>query len=152
TAGRFHELIDDPKFADADTNGVSRVLLCSGKIYHELAARREENGRDDTAIIRVEQLYPFHTELARSLLKRYPASASIAWVQEEPRNMGAFLHIADVLREELGIESIEYIGRDTAASPAPGSKKKDRAQQKAVIDHAIGEAAKPAPEKARVAG
>lgn len=152
TSGRFHEIIDDPKFANADTSGVSRVLLCSGKIYHELAARREENGRDDTAIIRVEQLYPFHTELARSLLKRYPASASIAWVQEEPRNMGAFLHIADVLREELGIDSIEYIGRDAAASPAPGSKKKDRAQQKAVIDHAIGEAAKPAPEKARVAG
>lgn len=153
TSGRFHELIDDPAFAnDADTRRVSRVLFCSGKIYHELVARRADNGRDDTAVVRVEQIYPFHTDLAKSILARYPENASVAWVQEEPRNMGAFTHIADVLREELGLDSIEYIGRDAAASPAPGSKKKDRAQQQAVINHAMGEAGSPAPEKARVAG
>ncbi len=152
TSGRFHEILDDPAFAGGDTGAVTRVLLCSGKIYHELAARRSENGRDDTAVIRVEQLYPFHADLARSILARYPASSSVSWVQEEPRNMGAFLYIADVLRTRLGIEKVGYIGRDTAASPAPGSKKKDRAQQYAVINHAMGEAGSPAPEKARVAG
>ncbi|MEL6497805.1 MAG: 2-oxoglutarate dehydrogenase E1 component [Planctomycetota bacterium] len=152
TEGRFQEIIDDPAFANADASGVSRILLCSGKIYHELAARRADNGRDDTAVIRVEQLYPFHTELARSILDRYPKSASVAWVQEEPRNMGAFLHIADVLRERVGISSVGYIGRDAAASPAPGSKKKDRAQQQAVVTSAMGKAASQSKEKARVAG
>ncbi len=153
TAGRFHELLDDPAFAkDSDTRGVTRILLCSGKIYHELAERRRQNGRDDTAIIRIEQLYPFHEELAKSILARYPETASVAWVQEEPRNMGAFLFITDVLRTRLGLESIQYIGRDASASPAPGSKKMDRAQQEAVLSAAMGEAGSRTQEKARVAG
>ena len=140
TSGRFHELLDDPAFTSADRAAVKRVILCTGKLYHELAARRDEIGRSDVAIIRVEQLYPFHTDLAREILARYPKDAEFCWVQEEPRNMGAFMFMADVLREQLGLGAVEYIGRDTSASTAVGSKKKDRAQQEKVLTRAIGPA------------
>jgi len=140
TSGRFLEIIDDPKFntQGGGRSGVKRVALCSGKIYHELAARRDELGLTDVAIIRIEQLYPFHSEMAREMFARYPKDAEYCWVQEEPRNMGAFLFMADTLREQTGMDSIVYIGRDTSASPAAGSKKKDRAQQESVITRAIG--------------
>lgn len=145
TNGRFHELMDDPSFvsAQSDRQSVRRVILCSGKIYHELAGRRDEIGRKDVAIIRVEQLYPFHTEMAREMLAGYPKDAEICWVQEEPRNMGPFMFMADVLREQLGIARIEYIGRDASASTAVGSKKKDRAQQESLLTRAVG----PKPEQ-----
>ncbi len=139
TQGRFHELMDDPKFKDdADRKGVKKVVLCCGKIYHELAARREEIARKDVAIVRVEQVYPFHTELAREILAKYPKDAELCWVQEEPRNMGAFLFVSDLLRTHLDIQAIEYIGRDTSASTAAGSKKKDRAQQESILSRSIG--------------
>jgi len=140
TSGRFHELIDDHAFADADRSGVKRVIFCTGKIYHELAARRDEIQRSDIAIVRVEQLYPFHADLAREILARYPKDAEICWVQEEPRNMGAFLFMSDILREQLGVQRVEYIGRDTSASTAVGSKKKDRAQQESILTRAVGPA------------
>jgi 2-oxoglutarate dehydrogenase E1 component len=140
-SGRFHEIIDDPERQDdSAAKRVTSVLLCTGKIYHELAEHRRKSGRDDTAIIRVEQLYPFHADLARAILSRYPDTARVTWVQEEPRNMGAYRHIAETLRARLGIAEIGYIGREASASPAPGSKKKDRAQQESVIRRAVGEA------------
>ncbi|HED52623.1 MAG TPA: 2-oxoglutarate dehydrogenase E1 component, partial [Phycisphaerales bacterium] len=140
TSGRFREMIDDPMFDQlgGDRSKVRRVVLCCGKIYHELAARRDELGLKDLAILRFEQLYPFHSEMAREMLARYPKDAEYCWVQEEPRNMGAYLFMADTLREQLGMDSLHYIGRDTSASPAAGSKKKDRAQQESVITDAIG--------------
>jgi 2-oxoglutarate dehydrogenase E1 component len=138
--GGFQEIIDDPEFTDASAaRTVTRILLCTGKIYHELAERRRLVGRTDTALIRVEQLYPFHAELARSIRARYPNAASVAWVQEEPRNMGAFRFMSEVLRVGMGVPQVEYIGREASASPAPGSKKKDRAQQNAVLTRAIGD-------------
>ena len=137
--GRFHELMDDPAFvAGADRKAVKRVVLCCGKIYHELAARRDDIARKDVAIVRVEQVYPFHTDLARDILAQYPKDAELCWAQEEPRNMGAFLFVADQLNRHMDIQSIEYIGRDISASTAPGSKKKDRAQQESILTRAIG--------------
>ena len=142
--GRFQELLDDPRFVDgANRSGVKKVVLCSGKIYHELAGRRDETGREDIAIIRVEQMYPFHSELAKEILAGYPSGVEHVWVQEEPRNMGAFLFMKDMLERELGIRGLGYLGRDTSASTAAGSKKKDRAQQEALLTHAIG----PKPEQ-----
>ncbi len=140
TNGRFRELMDDPNFSasTADRSKVKRVILCSGKIYHELAARRDETTASDLAIIRVEQLYPFHTEMAREMVGSYPKDAKFYWVQEEPRNMGPYLYMADTLREQLGLDNIEYIGRDTSASTATGSKKKDRNQQESIITAAVG--------------
>ncbi|MEM8757583.1 MAG: thiamine pyrophosphate-dependent enzyme, partial [Planctomycetota bacterium] len=139
TVGGFQTIIDDPDRAEASAaSAVRRVLLCSGKIYHELAERCRAIGRSDTAIVRVEQIYPFDTARARAILDRYSHDAEVFWVQEEPRNMGAFHFVADILREKLGVGSVGYIGRDAASSPAPGSKKMDRAQQAAVIEQAIG--------------
>ncbi len=140
TNGRFHEIMDDPRFIanESERKGVKRINFCCGKIYHELAARRDEIGRKDIAIIRIEQVYPFHTEMVREMLAKYPKDAEICWVQEEPRNMGAFLFVADQFRVQMDIQNIEYIGRDTSASTAPGSKKKDRAQQESLITRSIG--------------
>ena len=139
TEGRFHELMDDPAFVNgAERKSVKRIVLCCGKIYHELAARRDELARKDVAIIRVEQVYPFHTDMARDMLAQYPKDAELCWVQEEPRNMGAFMFVADHLSRHLDIQSLEYIGRDISASTAAGSKKKDRAQQESILTRAIG--------------
>src|SRR5690606_13855391 len=111
-----------PAFAPGghDRRRVERVLLCTGKIYHELAARREHTGRFDTAIIRVEQLYPFHSKMFAEVLKAYPnVKGQVTWVQEEPRNAGAFMYIADVLRNDPAAKlDVAYIGRPATASPA----------------------------------
>ncbi|OAB63107.1 hypothetical protein AY599_19305 [Leptolyngbya valderiana BDU 20041] len=158
TRGRFMEILDDPRFAgdaasdNAKDNGkkarkpdpaaVREVLLCSGKIYWELAERREAIGREDVAIVRVEQLYPLHNDLLRSVLGRYAKAERVTWVQEEPRNMGAYHFIADKLRQNLGDllpdGDVRYIGRKASASPATGSKRRHKAEQEQLIAEAIG--------------
>jgi 2-oxoglutarate dehydrogenase E1 component len=144
TKGSFQHLLDDPAFgasaasgASAMTKDVRTVLYCTGKIYHELAARRDELSRKDIAIVRVEQLYPFHTKMARAIDERYPKSAKRVWVQEEPRNQGAFLFVADRFREELGIE-LGYLGRNASASPATGSEHAHKDQQEDLLTRAVG--------------
>jgi 2-oxoglutarate dehydrogenase E1 component len=150
--GHWHDIIDDPVFERGpggearrpDRRAVSRVLLCSGKIYHELAARRDEIRRYDTALVRIEQFYPFNTPLFREILGRYPARAETIWVQEEPRNAGAYLFMRDVLTSEAGLKSLAYIGRPQSATPAVGSKNKSKKEQEAILTEAIGKA--PAPK------
>lgn len=133
STGEFRHLIDD----SVNPSGVSRVIYCSGKFYHELAERRREAGRTDVAIVRVEQLYPFHTEVARAINSRYPANAERVWAQEEPRNAGAFLHMADVFRTELGVE-LTYVGRDASASPAGASEHQHKDHQDRILTRAVG--------------
>lgn len=151
--GHFQDIIDDPEFTSGknEPSGVGRVIICCGKIYHELAERRSERGDADVAIVRLEQVYPFNTELMREILGRYPKNAEVCWVQEEPRNAGAFTFASDVLRTELDVE-VRYIGRDTSATPAVGSKRQHKSEQEAILTEAIGPAdvasAKPAPAKA----
>jgi len=139
TKGSFRELIDDPAFESggADRKGVTRVILCSGKVYFELAERCKATERTDIALVRIEQLYPFHAKLAMTILAKYPKTAERVYVQEEPRNAGCYLSVADTFRTQLGIE-LRYIGRETSATPAVGSKKADLIQQEAVISAAIG--------------
>ncbi|MCA9277526.1 MAG: 2-oxoglutarate dehydrogenase E1 component [Phycisphaeraceae bacterium] len=151
TKGSFLEVIDDPKFtaAGAGDNGkrtrktsvskVKRVILCSGKVFYELAAKRDELGRDDVAIVRVEQVYPLHTELVKKTVGRYPTSAELVWVQEEPRNIGAFLFLQDKLREKAGIEIARYIGRDASSSSATGSKRMHKEEQEWLIAQAFAD-------------
>ncbi|TVQ62326.1 MAG: 2-oxoglutarate dehydrogenase E1 component [Phycisphaerales bacterium] len=138
--GRFREVIDDPAFEErgGERGKVERLLFCTGKIYHELADRRSELGRDDVAIVRFEQLYPFHTELAKEIIGRYENVSRRIWVQEEPRNMGAYHHVDDICREKLGIGDLRYIGRETSASPAVGSKTVHKQEQEAIVSGAIG--------------
>ncbi|MBC7833804.1 MAG: 2-oxoglutarate dehydrogenase E1 component [Phycisphaerales bacterium] len=142
--GGFQEIIDDPRFSGAggaDPKGVKRVAICTGKLFHELAARRRDNARADTALVRIEQLYPFHTARLAEVLGRYSNRTELLWAQEEPRNMGAYRFVADRLRSELNLEAA-YIGRETSASPAVGSHSRDRREQESIIARVMGESSK----------
>ena len=134
TKGHFHTLIDDP--AVADPKPVKTVLMCSGKIYFELAARRDALKRSDIAIVRVEQVYPFDAHLCKKILARYPG-AKVTWVQEEPRNAGACMFMLDILRHKLSLD-VTDISRPTSATPAVGSKGKSKYEQEAILTAAVG--------------
>ena len=132
---RFYHVLDDPTVTNP--LGIRRILLCSGKIYYDLLAHREKVGRDDVAIIRIEQLYPFRLRALEKTLDRYGAAEEIVWVQEEPRNMGAYAHVASILREQLDLD-LPYVGRDPNASPAVASTKMHLQQQERILINAIG--------------
>ncbi|MCS7176605.1 MAG: multifunctional oxoglutarate decarboxylase/oxoglutarate dehydrogenase thiamine pyrophosphate-binding subunit/dihydrolipoyllysine-residue succinyltransferase subunit [Candidatus Kapabacteria bacterium] len=121
--GSFQEVLDDP-LVGRDPSTVRTILLCSGKVFYELWEYRKLHERWDTALIRVEQLFPIHTEKLFSVLRCYPAARRIVWVQEEPQNMGAWSHMAlslgPVLHANFGWD-LSYVGRPAGASPATGS-------------------------------
>lgn len=115
TKGAFLEIIDDP----IESAKTDRVILCSGKVYYDLVDYREKNKIENTAIIRIEQLYPLHRDALAKLADDYGRDARLIWCQEEPQNMGAWSFIAPQLEEIFGRKAI-YAGRDAAASPAVG--------------------------------
>lgn len=135
TTGTFAEFINDDQAREYQENGtkISRVLLCSGKIYYDLLNQRQERGEFDTAIVRVEQLYPFATDKLKAILEQYPG-AKLVWVQEEPENQGAWPFIA-LNKENFFDREIEVISRPQSASPAAGSSKIHLREQ----DHLLGE-------------
>jgi 2-oxoglutarate dehydrogenase E1 component len=134
TAGHFHDVLDDPAAPDR----ARRVLLCSGKIYYDLAARRAEvAGGRDVAIIRIEQLYPWPAALLRTVLAKYESAREWVWVQEESQNMGAWTFASPRLDDLLGT-SVQYVGRDASASPATGSKLIHDREQAEIIEAAVG--------------
>jgi 2-oxoglutarate dehydrogenase complex dehydrogenase (E1) component-like enzyme len=113
-------VLDDPEVADRGL--VERVLLCSGKVYYDLRAEREKRGDFKTAIVRLEQLYPFPKERLRGVLGAYPAARRFVWVQEEPRNMGAWSFVAEREAEFLPANAaLVYVGRAASPSPATGN-------------------------------
>ncbi len=149
--GRFEEIIDDPHFVrhKEARRQVSRVLFCTGKFYHELEKRRDDLKRFDTAIIRIEQYYPFHHDLAKEIMGRYPAKVRRYWAQEEPRNAGAFTFMTDIFQNELKVDGgLAYIGRDSCATTAVGDTHVSDAQQETIITEAIGPAPAAAPSPA----
>jgi 2-oxoglutarate dehydrogenase E1 component len=115
TAGGFQEIIDDSVAAGK----AERTIFCSGKVYYDLCDYRERNQVTDTAIIRVEQLYPLHRNRLAELADSYGRNARLVWCQEEPQNMGAWSHLAPQFEEIFGRKPV-YAGRDAAASPAVG--------------------------------
>jgi 2-oxoglutarate dehydrogenase E1 component len=136
TAGFFKEVLDDPA---VDPGKVRRVLMCSGKVYYDLLERRAAAEREDIAIVRVEQFYPFPLDPIRQALGRYHEAEEFVWVQEESMNMGGWTFMEPRLRA-LGWTA-KYIGRDASASPATGSRKVHLREQKELVDAAIiGEA------------
>jgi multifunctional 2-oxoglutarate metabolism enzyme len=142
TDGRFRPVIDDPHHRDADgpVSGVERVLLCSGKIYYELAAARDKRGIENTAIVRVEQLYPVPDRRLAAVLDRYPNAEAIRWVQEEPANQGAWPYFGLELPEKLPrLVGFRRISRRRMAAPAAGSSKVHDVEQAALIDAAFTE-------------
>ncbi len=122
---KFRELIPDTY---ADTKKVKRILLCSGKIYYDLFDHQQKNNRNDVAIIRIEQLYPFPFSQLQIELDKYPG-AEVFWVQEEPRNMGAWFYIRNILTE---IE-VTRISRKASASPATGFAKIHAQEQADIV-------------------
>ncbi len=127
----FQEVLADPQPC-ADAAAVTRVIFCSGKVFYDLLAQRRDQGIADAAIIRIEQLYPFHGAMVRALAGQYPNAAHFVWCQEEPRNMGAWAAIHPQLAETLGVK-ILYAGRDAAASPAAGSKAMHNREQQTLL-------------------
>jgi len=145
STGHFQHLIDDSLVSQASKKSVTQVIYCSGKIYHELHERRTLTNRNDHAIVRIEQLYPFHRDLAKSIDDSFPRTAKRVWVQEEPRNQGAFLFIADIFREQLGV-NLSYIGRGPSSSPSTGSEHAHRDQQDVILSNAVASLPQPKPE------
>ena len=135
TGGSFHRVLDD---ASVEPSNVRRVIACTGKIYYELLAARTARGRDDVALVRIEQLYPLpRTELAAALA-RYPAATSLVWAQEEPSNMGAWPFVRIPLDELSGGRMpVRYVGRAESASPATGSLESHVLEVKLYLDEAF---------------
>ncbi|HEY7325739.1 MAG TPA: multifunctional oxoglutarate decarboxylase/oxoglutarate dehydrogenase thiamine pyrophosphate-binding subunit/dihydrolipoyllysine-residue succinyltransferase subunit [Streptosporangiaceae bacterium] len=139
TSGHFEPVIPDPQSSDAapgGTGAIRRVVLCSGKIYYDLAQRRSEIGATDTALIRVERLYPLPAAEIAAELGRYPAAAEVVWVQEEPANMGAWPFMALQLPQVVG-RPISQVSRPANSAPASGSAKAHAAEQAAVVEAAF---------------
>jgi len=132
TQGTFQPILDDLKPAQKTKN----LILCSGKIYYDLLAARDEKGIKDTTILRIEQLYPLHTQQLETLVKRYAGFKTLVWCQEEPKNMGAYAFIAPHLEALFGVKPI-YAGRKASASPAVGSLARHKLEQAALIEQAF---------------
>jgi 2-oxoglutarate dehydrogenase E1 component len=130
--GWYREIIAEMP-APASTKA---ALLCSGKIYYDLTGADESLRRADLAVIRLEQLYPLRTDRLRDLLLPLRDTAKIAWVQEEPRNMGAWSFVRPYLADILGYEP-RYIGRDEDSSPAVGSHRQHNTEQERIVTEAL---------------
>ena len=145
--GHFQTVI--PEVETLDAKAVKRVLLCQGKIYYELLAARREKGIKDVAIVRIEQLYPFPADAFANAINTYPNAREVVWVQEEPRNQGAWYwlasrqHLINVLSAK---RRLLLVSRPAAASPAVGYLAKHVEQQKFIIDHAFGPIQDTAPQ------
>ena len=139
----FQEVIDCPESA-VKPEKVQRVLLCSGKVYYDLVAERANRKLENVAIVRVEQLYPWPAAALAKELNRYSKAREIFWVQEEPRNMGAWSHVfnywmggLDLFMSQVGDRPIRYAGRGIASSPAVGSPKVHESELKAFLAEAF---------------
>jgi multifunctional 2-oxoglutarate metabolism enzyme len=137
TSGTFQPVIGD----SVAPEGIRRVVLCSGKLYYDLVQAREERGITNTAILRLEQLYPLAIEEIRAELAKYPNAVDFAWVQEEPANQGAWSFIALNLLEHLHGVSLRRISRPAAAAPSVGSQRIHDIEQSALLEAALPKAA-----------
>ena len=124
--GEFQEVIDDT----LNPKNVKKLVFCMGKFYYDLLAEREENKRDDVALVRIEQLFPLHLEKIQKVIDRYPNVKDYIWAQEEPRNMGAW----SFMLERLDLVKLNVRSRKYYAVPAAGSSTRFKKRHKAVID------------------
>jgi 2-oxoglutarate dehydrogenase E1 component len=138
-SGGFLPVLDDP--ATSDPNAIRRILVCSGKVYWELVAAREARKAVDTAIVRIEQLYPFPEAEFSAMLERYKHANQVIWTQEDPRNMGAWAFVRGYISPMLDPRhAIGYAGRPESASPAPGLIKQHQREQADLIEQAFAPA------------
>ena len=137
--GGFRKVIDDPAVeGGGDPERVRRLILCSGKVYYDLAGAEERAEAQDIAIARVETLYPFPTGGIRSLYERYPNLETAIWTQEEPLNMGALTYILPRLRAVLPREvRLLHVSRPERASPAEGNPRNHAIAQRDIVARAL---------------
>ncbi len=138
--GRFQLVIDDRKVKDA--KAIKRAVLCSGKVFYDIDARRDEDGIEDIAIIRVEQLHPFPEKELVKVLGRYPNLGEVVWCQEEPKNQGAWYQIRHHLQDNVkdGAKNgkrLFYVGRRRSPSPATGYYSVHVAEQEKLVKDAL---------------
>ena len=133
----FQEVLDD---AGANASEIKRIMICSGKIYYDLLEEQIARKSTDVAIVRLEQLYPWPEDLLAATLSKYSNAKEIFWIQEEPRNMGAWMHFQGMWGGALANFGsrfpklrLTYVGREVCASPAVGSKKLHDKEQKEII-------------------
>ena len=142
TEQKFRSILEEPTYTDGDgdRSKVKRILLTSGKIYYDLAARKSKDNRDDVAIVRVEQLYPLPNKRLRRTLDEYPNAEQFFWVQEEPANQGAWPTFGLAMPEQLPdkLTGIKRISRRAMSAPSSGSSKVHAVEQQEIIDEAFG--------------
>jgi len=132
TSGQFRTVLEDASVTDAE-----RIILCTGKVFFELDAERAKRGADRTALIRLEQLYPFPETALAEAIARHPGAREVVWVQEEPGNMGALSFVAPRLGRVAGGRPVRSIKRSASASPATSSQKAHNLEQAALLAHAF---------------
>jgi len=134
TDGGFRLTLDDPRASSTPR----RLVVCAGKIFYALDAARRDAQRDDVALVRVEQLYPFPADEMRALLERYASATEVCWVQEEPANQGAWWFVRPLLSPLLRPDvRFSYIGRVEAAGVATGSHQIHQAEEQAILEQAL---------------
>ena len=138
TEGSFQYVIDDS--VDSPEK-VSKIIMCSGKVFYDLASKRDDLGMDSVAIIRIEQLYPFPYDTLEKILKTYKNVKSFTWCQEEPTNQGAWYNHRHRLQEvidRLNLDAeIELVSREASSAPAVGLNKLHIQQQEALVIEAL---------------
>ena len=141
--GAFQPVLDDPRPPLRDA-GVTRLILCSGKVYVDLVAREDYAAADTVAVARIEELYPFPYPELKETLARYPSLREVVWLQEESRNAGAWVFVSSRVREILppGI-AFSYAGRPKTASPSEGSGRRHAVEQNRLLSAALSEVVPP---------
>jgi 2-oxoglutarate dehydrogenase E1 component len=136
TRGHFQRVLPD----HSQPQDIKRILLCSGKVFYDLAAYRDRHKRKDVAIVRLEQLYPLPAGLLEPILQSYAEHTPALWVQEEPANMGAWRYLHEKFGKHLfGRFPFALIGRAESASPATGSAHAHKLEQAQLVARAFGD-------------
>jgi hypothetical protein len=140
TRGEFRTVIGEVE-SSVDASKVKRVICCSGKVYYDLVKKRADKKAVDTAIVRVEQLYPFPHKAFAAELKKYPNLSELVWCQDEPQNQGAWFFVQHYIHENMAEgQKLGYAGRPASASPAVGYAHLHQEQQKRFAGSGIRQA------------
>ncbi len=131
----FHRCLDD--LAPCDPAKIRRLVLCTGKVYYDLLDAREKTDRSDVYLLRVEQLYPFPSDVISEYVAKFAALEDVVWAQEEPKNAGAWTFVAPLIETAIGKRPI-YAGRAAAAATATGLLKRHNAEQAKLVAEALG--------------
>ncbi|HES58811.1 MAG TPA: 2-oxoglutarate dehydrogenase E1 component, partial [Caldithrix sp.] len=118
----------------ADKNKVEKILFCAGKVYYDLTAHRKENGNENIAIIRIEQIYPLPKRQIESVIQTYKNVKKYTWLQEEPANAGALAYML----QHFKIVPLEFISRPASATPATGFYKQHKKELDKILEQAFG--------------